>query len=958
MISLVNKLNRSISRQFSIVIIANFIILLLGNSFLSYYQSKLEQRYFTDVQHLIDKEKVLTCIASNYSEIVIHVRGYLAYHEESERKSALEAVTKFHTSEQWFQKLNASKKEKKMVQDLHEFVDQYTQQFFPQAIALIEAGDWAGINRLAKQHAIPQVNQFVTYTQNFVTASVDKRDELHKEYLNQVQEIQLYQVCLIAILLTLCLLVILILTKRIGQPLQELSATAQALKVGNYDVQFNHLDRLDEIGILSRTLKEMVANIKRNEETLSAYNEELVAQQDELIDREKKLLVSLDEIQRNKNMFENLGKFNLSLSTIMSKQVLLDQVLARLSQMYRMDKALLAIYQSTGEYASIGVLDSHIKRYLAVVNEGIIVRLLETKQPYIVKREATDEEKGYHDQLKAEDLYVPIFASDESLVAIFICTRVGQSFSENELNDMSSLLSRIALPIEKINLFEITEQQRLINQLVIDNVNQGIQLIDLEGKQRHVNNKLCHFLGCNHSDDMENATLDQWLHEFMLYIEEPKPYREFIVRMVSESTSEDYTYRYQVKKPHSKMIEVYAKPIEHEGYKIGILLVHRDITAEFEIDQMKSELVSTVSHELRTPLSSVLGFTELMLTKTLSPERQKRYVQTIHKEALRLTRLINDFLDIQRMESGKQHYEMKPLRLATIIETTVSTFRLNHLTHTFEIELETNADCTDGDEEKLTQVLINLLNNAVKFSPQGGTIRIKLSQLPDQHIQLEITDEGLGIPEHELPKLFQKFHRVNYADGTKINGTGLGLAICKEIVDAHQGIISCVSKLGSGSTFTIVLPLSESSCTVDFSSSVLDDHDYLPVINVAAPLILIVEDDASHASWMAEKLQAEGYHTRQVSNGEKGVLAAKQKLPDLIIVDLKLDDTMNGWQMIEQLHNDPATKSIPIIISTALDHSNTPMDYKNHYPTIKQYLTKPYSPEQLVATVGDSLSDK
>jgi len=256
---------------------------------------------------------------------------------------------------------------------------------------------------------------------------------------------------------------------------------------------------------------------------------------------------------------------------------------------------------------------------------------------------------------------------------------------------------------------------------------------------------------------------------------------------------------------------VYAEGIQYGGRFRGTMLVLRDVTIETGIDRMKSEFVSTVSHELRTPLASIFGYTELMLAKDLPVDRQQRYLTTIHSETQRLTSLVNDFLDVQRMESSQQQYQFVKLDLRNLIQE-VAEFHAGSTNH-HQLTLETGdrpLRWIEADEPKMRQLFGNLINNAIKYSPDGGEIELKLEELEDR-LRIQIIDEGIGIPQHALPELFSKFYRVDNSDSRKIGGTGLGLAICQEIVRAHDGLIHVESTEGSGSIFTIELPFEQIS---------------------------------------------------------------------------------------------------------------------------------------------------
>lgn len=222
--------------------------------------------------------------------------------------------------------------------------------------------------------------------------------------------------------------------------------------------------------------------------------------------------------------------------------------------------------------------------------------------------------------------------------------------------------------------------------------------------------------------------------------------------------------------------------------------------------QLKSELVSTVSHELRTPLASILGFTELLLQRELMPERREKYLTTILNEAKRLTALINNFLDIQKMEAGKQSYEKEYIKLLPLLDKVIDFQQVNTKRHAISLESFIKDPIILGDQEKLEQVFTNLINNAIKYSPEGGNIKVEVSQTANE-LKVAIIDNGLGIPVDAINKLFTKFYRVDNSDRRKIGGTGLGLVIVEEIVKAHDGRVTVQSGLGKGSRFTAIFPV-------------------------------------------------------------------------------------------------------------------------------------------------------
>lgn len=250
-------------------------------------------------------------------------------------------------------------------------------------------------------------------------------------------------------------------------------------------------------------------------------------------------------------------------------------------------------------------------------------------------------------------------------------------------------------------------------------------------------------------------------------------------------------FTYQNEQGQTIHYELYATHVSSdEEEKVGHLFVLRDRTEEEKVDEMKTEFISVVSHELRTPLSTVLGFMEILLHRTLPIDKQKKYMETIYKEGKRLSNLLNDFLDLQRMQAGKQNYQGQ--------------------NHHIVLTKPKQDIYVKADTDQLTQVIHNLLSSAGKYSPGAEKIDVRV-QLDKSHVQITVQDYGLGIPKDTGDQLFQKFYRVDNSDRRQIGGTGLGLAIVKEIVERHQGTITYVSELGTGSTFIVTLPLMDSS---------------------------------------------------------------------------------------------------------------------------------------------------
>lgn len=244
-----------------------------------------------------------------------------------------------------------------------------------------------------------------------------------------------------------------------------------------------------------------------------------------------------------------------------------------------------------------------------------------------------------------------------------------------------------------------------------------------------------------------------------------------------------------------------------EGYHRATRKTYREIE---QLSKLRSEFVSIVSHEFRTPLTGIQGFSELMRDEELTPLETREYAGDINKDARRLARLITDMLDLDRMESGQMTLNSEPVDLNRIVTDTAAQFRLSAAEHPIELELDPSLHDLLGDSDRLTQIVTNLVSNAIKYSPAGGTIELR-TQREEGTVTLTVTDHGMGIPAAQLEKIFDRYSRVETTETRVIQGTGLGLPIVRQILQLCDGKVWATSEPGHGSVFHVQLPLMEAA---------------------------------------------------------------------------------------------------------------------------------------------------
>ena len=373
------------------------------------------------------------------------------------------------------------------------------------------------------------------------------------------------------------------------------------------------------------------------------------------------------------------------------------------------------------------------------------------------------------------------------------------TIKNNELVKTRDELRGLTEDLEKQKKYLMRSKETI--RAIISSIADGILVTDVNQKIIMMNRAAEEFLGITFSE-IENCTFDTIIGDDSI-----KKEISHIINQLKHEYDFDFSINSGGKTPDRIMHGKTALITDSEGKRQGTVTVISDVTSEREIDRMKTEFLSTAAHELRTPLTSIQGFSEILLTRNnLTDEARERYLTYINKQALKLANIVNDLLDISRIESGQgftvtsQVYDIKQS-----IEDIIPHFSSITSGHEININIPDQNVICYADKDKIEQVIKNLLSNAIKYSPGGGDIDITGKQSGDYY-EISISDHGMGMTPEQVGNVFKKFYRVDSSDSAP-EGTGLGMTIVKYLVEAHGGTVKLESEYGKGTTVIFTVPL-------------------------------------------------------------------------------------------------------------------------------------------------------
>ena len=511
-------------------------------------------------------------------------------------------------------------------------------------------------------------------------------------------------------------------------------------------------------------------------------------------------------------------------------------------------------------------------------------------------------------------------------------------------------------------------QQTKILRSVLDSMGDGVMVTDASGKVVLLNSAAEQLT----ESGAPNTPLSEWSERFGIYRPGtaslyPADELPLARAMRGETADGIELYIRNAIKPEGMFVSVSVRPLKDDGGEIkGGVAVVRDITlakstedilrqAKEEAERAnraKSEFLSRMSHELRTPLNSILGFAQLLALADLAVQHQNN-VQQILKGGYHLLELINEVLDLARVEAGRLSMSPEPVQIKDAVTEALDLVRpiasLQNITLSADLSVYGERH-VHADRQRLKQVLLNLLSNAIKFNRSGGLVVLRCEETRNQRLRIEVADTGSGIDAEGLQKIFVPFERLG-ADRNAVEGTGLGLALSKRMIEAMGGTIGVESSIGSGSRFFFELSLVEHPVEqkVDrgFSAGLTDqDASYRGTV-------LYIEDNVSNLR-LIEQILARYPDVRLIEaiQGKLGLELANTHTPDWILLDLDLPD-MPGEEVLRKLRRDPRTEKIPV---TVLSADATPSQIgRLKTAGAREYLTKPLDVRQMIALLEETL---
>lgn len=485
-----------------------------------------------------------------------------------------------------------------------------------------------------------------------------------------------------------------------------------------------------------------------------------------------------------------------------------------------------------------------------------------------------------------------------------------------------------------VNIKNLIDAERLKMKAMVESMADGVLMTDQSDEIVIINHAARKMLHVSRKGD-EITT--KYLQEILGFY--PFHLTKGLIRMPESQR----TVQEQIKVFDKTLHSVVAPVYDSDSNQTGTVVVLRDITEQKENEERKNEFFSVISHELRTPLASIGGSLDLVVKNVVGTinDKQRRYLELAKDSCEKLNVVIDDLLDLSKFERGKMEIMLEPMSLVKLIDEVTEKFQAVAMEKQITLKMKKIAENITiyGDENRLIQVMNNLLSNALKFTPTGGEVEVELfaPRISPPHIGVSVRDTGPGIQSEDLERVFDKFEQVRRSEARKIGGTGLGLAISRSIIEAHRGKIWVESQPGQGARFIFIIPAEKrTGPQIDSNLEELSGTDEIKV--------MILTNDEASAYVLKGLLLERKWKVVLSSDPKEGIQMIHQQSPHLIVLDLQ-DTTPSPEQVFEILTHDPETSSIPMItfqsfgaVSDIIQEADKPIDVNQFLHALSQAL--------------------
>ncbi len=577
------------------------------------------------------------------------------------------------------------------------------------------------------------------------------------------------------------------------------------------------------------------------------------------------------------------------------------------------------------------------------LGEGAMGRVALSKEPLIIPRyqEWAGRSAQYQQRTVQSVMVAPLLIGARLVGTIAIVhSDPSRVFGAEDLRLLQSFAPQAAVAIENARLFTASRQQRQYFEELVRNSPVAVVTLDTGHRVVSCNPAFERLYGYAEAE-VRGRDLDA-----LITTPEMRAEAEAYTRQALDAHPVQVLSRRCRKDGTVVDVEVLGVPVVVDGTRVGLMALYHDVTellrARREAEaanSAKSQFLASMSHELRTPLNAIIGYSELL--REVAAEREDAELgadlEKIHTAGTHLLSLINDILDLSKIEAGRMEMEIGPVPLQTLfgeVATTVAPLVARN-GNRLAVEGAAEAGIVPADRTRLRQVLLNLLSNACKFT-ERGVITLRAARA-DGAVRIEVRDTGIGMTSAQAAKVFEAFQQAEAGTARRYGGTGLGLTISRRFCEMMGGGLTVASAPGEGSVFTVRLPAA-APAERDAAQTAT------PAAPASGPTVLVVDDDPAARALTARVLGREGYRVVLATGGSEGLRLARERRPDLVTLDVMMPD-LDGWAVLAALKGDPALADIPVVMLTVVDDRPTGLALG-----AAEYLTKPVDRRRL-ATV-------